>query len=415
MPAVEQCPHRETVEFDGQGEETARCELLCRIANCGQQLASYRVPRAACESCVDGVPPAVDRLNPVLASFLYSATVEIVELGGTAGCDVARAEELQEWAKSFLEVEVHGSQTARAQPRSYRDCSHLGRITGYRQQPSVQGLIRTAVHACQHPAHDVTTEAACSSCLDWSRTHSSSAVKLTKLLPCPPSWHNSLPIQWAVGMTTAPRRIPTLETSLDYLRRAGWSEVQLAVDGTASLPPARTADHVSLRAPAVGAWPNFYLTMLELTLSRPDADAIMMVQDDAQFYDRENVREYLESILWPAETPGIISLYCSAAYTRETLGWAVGDKRWEWGALAFVFPAELARRFVCDPVVIQHRWTDRGLRFIDDVIGEWAERNAIPIWYPSPSLVQHIGDTSTVWPGIPAEGYRRADSFAGDL
>jgi hypothetical protein len=65
--------------------------------------------------------------------------------------------------------------------------------------------------------------------------------------------------------------------------------------------------------------------------------------------------------------------------------------------------------------VIEHRRTDRGLRFIDDVIGEWAERNLVPIWYPTPSLVQHIGETSTVWPGVPAAGFRRADFFAGDL
>ena len=176
-----------------------------------------------------------------------------------------------------------------------------------------------------------------------------------------------------------------------------------------------TPEHVALGAPAIGAWPKFYLTLLELMLSQPNADAIMMVQDDVQFYDRENVRDYLDSILWPSETQGILSLYCSAAYTRYSPGWFVADQNWEWGALAFVFPAELARRFVCDAEVIAHRGTDRGLRFIDDVIGEWAERNGIPIWYPSPSLVQHIGNASTVWPGVPAEGYRRADSFAGDL
>jgi hypothetical protein len=134
--------------------------------------------------------------------------------------------------------------------------------------------------------------------------------------------------------------------------------------------------------PAIGAWPNFYLTLLELVLGKPKADAILIVQDDAQFYDRENLRDYLGSILWPRETPGIVSLYCSAAYTREAAGWAVCDTRWEWGALAFVFPLD---------------------------------RNAIPIWYPTPSLVQHIGETSTVWPGVPAAGFRRADFFAGDL
>ena len=276
-------------------------------------------------------------------------------------------------------------------------------------------MIRTAVHVCHHPAHDRTSEAACNACFDWSPTQSSQIIRLADLLARPASWRGSSPIQWAVGMTTAPRRIPTLETSLDYLHRAGWNDVRLAVDGTASLPPTQMVEQVSLRAPGIGAWPNYYLTLLELVLSEPDADAIMVVQDDAKFYDRENVREYLDSIVWPSEPPGIVSLYCSAAYTRPTPGWAAFDTCWEWGALAFVFPAELARRFVCDPEVIQHRWTDRGLRFIDDVIGEWAQRNAIPIWYPSPSLVQHFGETSTVWPGVPAAGYRRADSFAGDL
>jgi len=414
VSAVEQCPHRQDVQFD-DGEETGRCGLLCEIVNCGLELLWFRVPRTACEACVDGVPPAPDRLNPVLASFLHSAAAEIIDLGGTSTCDETRAEELQKWARQSLEVEVSDGRPISTRPRSYRDCCHLGEVTGYRQEPSIRGLIRTAVHECHHPSHDVTSEATCNLCLDWSRNGDSQTVELVELLPQPQSWRNSSPIQWAVGMTTTARRTPTLETSLDYLHRAGWSDGQLAVDGMASLPPTKTVERISLRAPAVGAWPNFYLTLLELTLSQPNADAFMMVQDDVQFYDRENVCEYLDAILWPSDPAGIISLYCSAAYTRETSGWTIADERWEWGALAFVFPAVLAHRFVCDPEVIQHRSTDRGLRFIDDVIGEWAERNAIPIWYPSPSLVQHLGNTSTVWPGVPAEGYRRADSFAGDL
>ena len=238
-------------------------------------------------------------------------------------------------------------------------------------------------------------------------------MKLRHILPQPTSWSGGGTISWAVGMTTTQRRTPTLVISLEYLQRAGWDNVLVAVDGKVNLSPSESAQ-ITLRTPAVGAWPNFYLTLLELTLVRPNADAFLMIQDDALFHDRENMREYLDTILWPADPPGILSLYCSAAYTREAAGWTVADQRWEWGALAFVFPAELARDFVSDPQVIRHRLTDRGLRYIDDVIGEWAERNGIPIWYPTPSLVQHIGDTSTVWPGVPAEGYRRADSFVGD-
>jgi hypothetical protein len=414
MSAVEQCPHRDCVEFNGS-EESCRCRLLSEIVNCGADLVSFRVPRGACESCVASVPPAVDRLNPVVASFVFSAAVEIIDLGGTATCDTTRAEQLQTWAQSFVEVEVSGGRNRQVRPRSFRDCCYLGRIEGYQHQPSVQGMIRTPVYNCHHPAHGVTTEVACNVCREWSRTLYSSVRKLADLLPQPASWRATRPIQWAVGMTTTQRRIPTLETSLSYLRRAGWDDVLLAVDGMTDLCPTKTIEKISLRSPATGAWPNFYLTLLELVLSEPDADAVMMLQDDVQFYDRENVRLYLESIFWPSDPDGIISLYCSAAYTRETPAWTVAEQRWEWGALAFVFPKELARRFVCDPEVIQHRFTNRGLRFIDDVIGEWAHRNAIPIWYPSPSLVQHIGDTSTVWHGVPAEGYRRADSFVGDL
>ncbi len=412
MPAVEQCPHRDDVQI-ADGEEVARCNLLCQIAICGQELASFQVPRAACEACVDGIPPSTQRLNPVLSSFLYSAAEEIIQRGGTESCDVARAEELQQWAQSFLEVEVAEERSSFSGPRSHHDCTHFGRLIGYRHEPSIEGLARTAVHACHHAAHTSTTAIACRSCLDWSQNANANPMKLRHILPQPTSWSGGGTISWAVGMTTTQRRTPTLVISLEYLQRAGWDNVLVAVDGKVNLSPSESAQ-ITLRTPAVGAWPNFYLTLLELTLVRPNADAFLMIQDDALFHDRENMREYLDTILWPADPPGILSLYCSAAYTREAAGWTVADQRWEWGALAFVFPAELARDFVSDPQVIRHRLTDRGLRYIDDVIGEWAERNGIPIWYPTPSLVQHIGDTSTVWPGVPAEGYRRADSFVGD-
>jgi hypothetical protein len=418
VPAVEQCRYRTDVQLtdDGDGDESARCGLLAEVIGCSQELAGFRVPRGACEKCVDGIPPSVDRLNPVLASFVYSMALEIGHQGGILGCDQNQAEELQHWAKSFVEVDVTRIQSKPLEKRSYRNCRHLGRVTGFQQQPSVGGLVRTAVHSCHHPNHDSTTESMCNACHDWSQTGTSSA-KLTELLPRPRSWRGPSTIRWAVAVTTAPRRTPTLERSLESLCRAGWEDFQLAVDGSSQLPPTSTAtaNNVTVRAPNLGAWPNYYLTLLELVLGHGDADAYLMIQDDVQFYDRENVRRYLESILWPADTPGILSLYCSMAYTRERHGWATSEQSWQWGALAFVFPADLARRFVCDPEVIEHRFTDGGLRFIDDVIGEWAERNSIPIWFPSPSLVQHFGDTSTVWQGVPAAGFRRADFFAGDL
>ena len=171
---------------------------------------------------------------------------------------------------------------------------------------------------------------------------------------------------------------------------------------------------VTLRQPSVGAWPNYYLALQELLCRHPDADAVMIVQDDACCYDRENLREYLDQWLWPSDPPGLVSLYCSSAYTSEQTGWQPMAGAWIWGALAFVFPRERAIQFVTDREVIAHRWTAGGLRLIDEVIGKWAQREGVPIHFPTPSLVQHLGTTSTIWPGLPSAGYRRADWFAGN-
>ena len=141
----------------------------------------------------------------------------------------------------------------------------------------------------------------------------------------------------------------------------------------------------------------------------------MIVQDDACFYDRECLPSYLDGVLWPTDPPGLLSLYCSSAYTNEQAGWHEIDEEWVWGALAFVFPRERACQFVTDPGVVAHRWRSGGLRLIDEAIGKWALRENVPIHFPSPSLVQHLGVTSTLWPGGGSAGFRRSDWFMGDF
>jgi hypothetical protein len=169
--------------------------------------------------------------------------------------------------------------------------------------------------------------------------------------------------------------------------------------------------------PEVGAWSNYYLAMVELLMRAPEADAILLVQDDVLFYDRQDLRGYLERCLWPTDPPGIVSLYCSAAYSRDEPGWHLFDGVWVWGALAFIFPTELARKFATDPIVMEHRHGagDEGCANVDVAIGDWAARNNIPLHYPCPSLAQHIGDVSALWPSQRASGYRRADRFLADL
>jgi hypothetical protein len=73
---------------------------------------------------------------------------------------------------------------------------------------------------------------------------------------------------------------------------------------------------------------------------------------------------------------------------------------------------------VTDPLVFEHRSNPtEGLVNIDILIGRWAHGRQLPIYFPSPSLVQHIGNESSIWsdPDSRAIGDRRADRFAGDI
>jgi hypothetical protein len=174
---------------------------------------------------------------------------------------------------------------------------------------------------------------------------------------------------------------------------------------------------VTFHESKLGAWPNYYLALIELLMRDPEADAFLLVQDDVIFYDRQNLREHLEQVLWPADPIGLVSLYCPKAYTQPKTGWHRNKGKWLLGALAFVFPRELAKRFVCDALVLEHRWSHpkHGLAVIDSVIGCWAARQGVAIHYPTPSLAQHVGDTSTIWLHMRSADDRRADRFAGDL
>jgi hypothetical protein len=220
---------------------------------------------------------------------------------------------------------------------------------------------------------------------------------------------------WAVGVITSPRPVPTLTACLDSLIRAGWGRPRLFVDSSTTISSRHADLPLTLREPRVGAWPNYYLALAELVFREPEADAYLLVEDDVLFFDREDLRGYLERILWPSETIGAVSLYCASEYTRSTSGWHRFDGEWVWGALAFLFSQESARRFLGDPEVIAHRSRKQtGLVDTDTLIGNWASRQNLPIFFPTPSLVQHIGETSAIWPSARALGLRRADRFAGD-
>ena len=219
---------------------------------------------------------------------------------------------------------------------------------------------------------------------------------------------------WAVGVTTAPRPAETLTQTLESLARAGWSKQCVFAEPESRLPA--NATQVVQRVERLGAFPNWYLGLAELVLRQPEADAYMMLQDDVEL--ARNLRSYLEQTLWPGHATGVVSVYCPSHYRRRrSVGYHAIDEGWNtWGALCYVLPRRSARWLLSDPEVLEHRWRGPGdgLKNVDSVVGAWCRRAQLNYLIHVPSLVQHTGDASTLYPAARATGRRQADDFLGD-
>ncbi|HUT94803.1 MAG TPA: hypothetical protein VMY37_35425 [Thermoguttaceae bacterium] len=358
-PTVDTCKFRRDVRRE-DGVEVGTCTLLKTLMDCHDD-RWCRVRRDACDACCQSFPPSRRSVNPAVASLLCDATAKIVA-ARPAGYDLERIED-------------------------------LGRAA----------VERLSLVCSEHEAHLVPTKAGSS--------------RLSQLVPPPARRRGRIVHNWAVGVTTAPRGQPTLEACLESLVRAGWDRPHLFVDSAVRVPDRFSHLPGTFRDEKIGAWPNYYLALMELLMREPYADAYMIVQDDAVLFDRESVREYLKEVLWPGRSSVLVSLYCSQLDSLPDPGWHSREGGWISGAHAFVFPPQLAKAFVMDRPVFDHRWTPGPSRAscLDDLIGEWATGRGVDVWFPTPSLAQHVGDASTLWPAARAIEGRRAEPFAGDL
>jgi hypothetical protein len=413
---VEDCYFRRDVRR-ASDKEVACCSLL-------QQLSGVMDPRLcevrrdACQACCESTDPSLTSINPTIASLLFRLAEQIARRGGVEGCDPRSAAHLRAFTEDFLELRLPGEGSAPSPRRTESKCFHLGGMVGSRVQATAAGFDRLSVYQCKHPGHIETTIPECRRCRDWTDKTNVETAPIARLVPRPQQRFGSRVQSWAVGVTTAPRRKPTLDSCLDSLARSGWETPRLFVDSGVTIADRFSDLPLTLRETKLGPWPNYYLALVELMMREPVADAFMLVQDDVIFDDRHDLRAYLEEILWPADPVAAVSLYCSKAYTQPESGWHKLESQWIWGALAFVFPRESAKRFLTDPLVFEHRSNPKeGLVNIDILIGQWAHEHQLPIYFPSPSLVQHVGNESSIWsdPESRAIGDRRADRFAGDI
>jgi len=358
------------------------------------------VSDAACQACCSRFAPTSTSLNPAVASVLHAFTDFVVKGEGIDGCDLEEGRRLRRFAQKFLDV-MPGSvapskkiNEARAVP-----CFFIGNQVGERPCRTCRGNVRFKVYECQHELHSETIIPECEACLDYDAQLAQNQVR-----------------EWAVGVTTAHREVPTLGRSLESLERAGWGDYEVFAEPDAHLPGDLNKKRCHIRNETLGEWSNFYLALVEMMLQRPLADAYLMCQDDVVY--SPGLRRYLEDELWPTSRSGVVSLHTPMHQDVESKrgfyplqeGWAA------WGAQALVFSNTAARAFVRHARIVdgRNREPRDGICHVDTMVGIWCRQVNLCYLLHSPSPTQHIGEASTVWESSQLEGRRLAATFLGE-
>lgn len=230
------------------------------------------------------------------------------------------------------------------------------------------------------------------------------------------------------GIRCVARSPETIWDTIESLKSAGFFDLMFFVDGR--FPKiAKLEQHgvVLHRKRQVGAWPNFYLALAELTLREPAADYYLVVEDDVLFC--KDVAHYLEQSKLPIQ---VASLFSSQrieqairdkgiGFTKLNPGWRVSS-----GSQAFLFSAELALKFLTSPFVVNYRRSpptdiDKthyrldGLHHVDCVLGRFCYEAGCGIQYHYPSLSQHTGEESFMYRGFKGkEDSRFSEHFPGE-
>lgn len=240
-------------------------------------------------------------------------------------------------------------------------------------------------------------------------------------LPLPPAgpFRHSLPkIQrrWAVGITSAPRPIPTVSRCTASIIAAGWSPTIYAEPATPGLPPGVPA---VLRDEQLGCWRNYVQTLRDLLLHNPDADTIAVFQDDVIVAN--HTREWLDYDLWPSDLTGVVSLYAPDLPGYER-GGPVGLRRvtgaYLVGACAMVFPRAFVERAMTLPLAtawagnVNYVETDPvKKKAVDTWVGHVAKALQQHVYYYNPSLCQHVATTSSLGHGGNNQRHKRTRTF----
>ncbi len=197
-----------------------------------------------------------------------------------------------------------------------------------------------------------------------------------------------------IGITTAPRHVPTLSKSVQTLRQAGCDEwLFVSSDGPCQLDDEQAVTRVN--DPVRGVLHNWFWT-LEWLLEQPDNfDWLLILQDDAGW--SLNGWPVLLDELVIAPNPkqiGFISLYLHRTTWNCLKKWKIKSPgihgilklgRTFDGALGLAFPRSTAEVLARNPKARQ--WSKN--RNVDNVVGLFLEKKGYVNYHRIPSLVNH--------------------------
>ena len=207
-----------------------------------------------------------------------------------------------------------------------------------------------------------------------------------------------------IGLTTSPRRQPTIFKTLDSLNKSGWEKVHIFAEPESPLP---NSSILSRRKNQYGAWANWFYGLKEL-YETYDQPLYGMWQDDVVIC--RNTAAYIESLCeWPSD------VCCFSLFTPQMY---VGSAKWNrinegsrlWMAQCLFFPKGVVKEILDSYEV----WRFSGKHGIDNRVGLFAKYTNRAVYFHSPSLCQHIGETSTIWPNIGVDNDRSASNFVGE-
>jgi glycosyltransferase involved in cell wall biosynthesis len=297
------------------------------------------VQAGTCLACCRSVLPG-ENLNPVVASLIYTAAGKILESGGTVGCDRHKAEQLRERVVAHLGLVPDGLPDRIFPPDASRAAS------------------------------------------DFPTRHRPSAAD-DRLI---------------VGVLTAPRRVPTLATTLRSLGRAGFDRLHVFAEPGTPIPPEARGHSVEIQRRRLGNFTSFYNALATLYQHDDRAAGVLIFQDDIEV--AAGLKSWCEAELFPFDC-GLVSLFTPRVHSDVRPGWRVlspGAAR-IWGGQALAFRRDWLEQFLSDPHVI---WEIRAGKDSDDAVASgWAKRRGLGIAYHTPSLVQHVGRVSSIWTGSP--------------